>query len=74
MVADRTQETGDRMYVVAVQEFNDQEARKRQHSGTRGKWDKRQRVGVDMVGQEQEGEDEMESAHRAFRLRMAKVG
>ena len=63
------------MYVVAVQDFNDQEARKRQHSGTRGKRDKRQRVGVDMAGQEQEGraEDEMESAHRAFRLRMAKV-
>ena len=60
--------------MVAVQDFNDQEARKRQHSGPL-KRDKRQRLGVDMAREEQEsrGEDEMESAHRAFRLRMAKV-
>ena len=53
------------MDVVAVQQFNEANTKKRPTSAS-ARWDKRQRLSVE--------EEELESAHTAFRLHQAKVG
>ena len=63
------------MYVVAVQDFNEHATKKRPLSGLHSR-DKRQRVSSSAVEGEEEDEveeDEMKSAHTAFKLRRAKV-